>query len=446
MVETKNQFSLRKLLDSKKATFVISLIAAIIFWMVITAMESPDSKKTVTGIPVSINMEGSYVEKLGLELISDPDSYTTSVTVQGPAYVVSKLGIEDFSAVASLSDTVNGQTINKEGSYEIIVTVSRQGSKVKDNFEILSYSPQTIKIEVDFIRRKTFAVELDIDYAGKIATNFEAGEPYISDAMYENLKVEAPLTDLNKVAAVRAVVDDSESNTISETKNFTGKIKLYDSSNRELPLGDYTVTTERGVPVTTVQVTLPINQIKTVPVKAQFKNVPDGYKTTQLNHTINYKNIYIAGPPSIIGSITEIQLEPIDFDSLVIKNNKIQAVSANLILPDGVTAKSSKDAEENIASATVTFSNSVKYSKRDFTVNQIETKASGNYATLAKKITVTICGPDTILDDLKAKDFYAQIDITSVTAGRHELAARIVCKKTSLVWQSGTYKATVDVK
>lgn len=358
MAETKKGFSLRKLLESKKATLAISLIAAIIFWMVITAMESPDSKKTVTGIPVSVLFDGSSAKEKGWEIVNDVSGYTATVEVQGPAYVVSALGPDDFSAVAWVTNTVDGQTINEAGTYEIFVEVSKQGSHSRDNFEIISSSPQTVEIKMD--KKREIIVDLEIssfDYTGKLAENFVVSElPHITDTRVNKLKIKGPSIEVNKVYKAVAVVGDIADENINKSQDFDAEIKLYDKSGNELPIKNYIVTNTEGAPVNMVKVALNVKQFKQVKVKTGFQNIPEKY-TSAVPEYLN-EMVWIYGDPIDVGEMEEVVLQTLEFDSITIKKGKLEPKEVDIIPIEGVDVKLTNDiTAENIRKITVNFVN-----------------------------------------------------------------------------------------
>lgn len=425
----KKQFSFKKLFDSNKFVLLLSLVAAIIFWMVITVMESPDSENTINGLNVAIPIENSVVSEMGMDIIGDTTAYTASVTVKGPAYVISDLRTEDIAVTASISN------VTTAGTYSLELRATKQASNLNGEFEIVSISPKTISVEFDYIDTKQFAVTAQA-VGHKAISGLVTEVPFVSDSNNATLTFKGARTDIEKIAKVVAVAEVNK--TLSETETFDSKLKIYDADDKELSLDDYTVTTADGLSAPEVRVTVPVYKEKTVPIKAQFVNVPEAFKNSSISHTLEHTSIVISGPPQTIDSISSISLSEIDFDEISGNNQKFEA---SIILPEGVKNK------DNIETVTVQITGLDDYQLRTYTVSELVVTSTGSSATLSRNIrNVKIFGPKSVLRKISSSDFYAEASLEGLQSGEHSVAVRIKCKDSNEVWQVGTYTASVVVK
>ena len=94
--------------QAKKSLFnhlglkILSLLLAIIIWMIIMNLDDYSVTKTVRDIPVE-EMNGSTIENLG-KVYNIVDGDTVDVVVKGPRSLVDPLTAADFTATANLAE------------------------------------------------------------------------------------------------------------------------------------------------------------------------------------------------------------------------------------------------------------------------------------------------------------------------------------------------------
>ena len=423
-----SKISLKKLLDNKKFCIVLSTLLAVAFWFVITVNESPDSENTIGGLSVSIPIEGSVVSEMGMDVIGDPASYTATVTVKGPAYVVSDLSAKDVLVTAAISNVTNA------GTYSLDLRATKQAG-ADANFEIVSISPRSINVTFDYIETKQFTVNAQaVGY--KAVNGLVAEQPFVSDSNNAVLNFKGSRTNIGKIAKVIAVAEVNK--TLEKSATFEANLKIYDDKDNELDIKNYTITTADGLSAPDMQITVPIYKEKTVPIKAQFINAPAYFASKTISHSLSYTSLLISGPPETVDNITEIKLSEVDFDKITGNN---QTFEAALILPEGVKNK------DNIETVTVKITGLENYTARTYTVSNLVVKSGGKTATLSRNIrNVKVFGPKSVLNNMAASKLYAEVDTVGLESGEHTVTARIKCKESGKVWQIGTYTATVNIK
>lgn len=424
----KKSFSIKTLFKNNNFVLLFSLIAAIIFWLVLTVTES-DSENTVAGITVSIPIENSVVSEMGLDVIGDTAGYQAAVTVKGPAYVVGTLTPNDIAVTASISG------VTSAGSYELELRANKQAGNVNNEFEIVSISPSNIMVNFDYINTKQFVVMAQAKGASAVE-GLVAENPVVSDSNYATLTFKGSRTNIEKIAKVVAVAEVNE--VLSETKTFKSDLEIYDAENNKLPASNYTITAADGLAVSDVKISVPISKMKTVSVKAEFVNMPDAFKNSPIAHSLSYSSIDIIGPPKTIDNITSVSLSEINFDDISENNQQFEAT---LILPEGVKSV------DNIETVAVTISGLNNYVVRTFTVSNLVVSSKNGSATLSRNIrNVKIFGPKSELDRISSDDLFAEVSIDDLQSGEHTVSARIKCKTSDKIWQVGSYTATVNVK
>lgn len=426
----KKQSTKRNLFENNKMVLLLSFVAAVIFWMVLTVTESSDSKNTISGVEVTVPTENSAVGELGLDVISDLSKIKAAVNVTGPAYVVSGLSVEDFTITASLSNVTDA------GTYELKLNAAKRTTSVSNEYEITSITPSTINVTFDYIDTKQFTVTPKATGASAVE-GLTAESPIVANSNFSSLSIKGARTEIEKIYNVVATAEVDK--VLEKTENFTAGIILYDIDGNELSKDKYTIMGADGQSITEIEITVPIFKRKIVEIKAQFVNAPEKYASSPISHTLSESTVLISGPPETVDSLTSISLSEINFDNISEEN---QAFEAALILPDGIKCP------DNIDSVSVTINGLDNFITKTFTVNTISpTTTENGTVTLVRGIrNVKIMGPRSVINQLSASDLYAQLDIEGMQTGQHTVTARIRCKTSNEVWQVGTYSASVDIK
>lgn len=421
----------RRLFYNKKFAVFFSFIAAILFWMIITATESPSAENTVSGLSITVPTENSVVSELGLDVIGNITDLKASVTVKGPAYVVSAITEKDLTVTASLSNVTNA------GTYELELRANKQSGTLSGEFEIASISPATVSVTFDYIDTKQFAVT-PVAVGASAVDGLVAENPVVSDSNNATLTIKGARTEIEKID--RVVATANVNSVLSETASFDAQLAIYNAAGAKLDVSVYTITTADGSGAPNLKISVPISKIKTVPIVAAFSNLPGVFTSSPVQYELSEANIDIIGPPETVGNITQIKLSEIDFDKI---SNSSVSFTATPVLPEGIKSV------DNIEQVTVTLPNVENYITKTVTVQEVRfSKADASQtAKLTRSIrNVKICGPKSVLSKLSSSDFYAEVEISGKTDGQHTVAARIKCTESNEVWQVGTYNATVTIK
>lgn len=419
MENNKKQTPFSGLLYNKKFLFLISLIMAVIFWLVITITQNPTRSMSISNIPVTINTEGTVVSELGLGIVGD---YTDEVTVKvsGPSYIVSGLTNNDIMVTASLAE------VKGAGSYKLSLTAARGGNT--SGYTIVSVKPAEIDVTFDEFDTKTFNLVAVANGASAVE-GLVAESAVITDSEQSAVILSGPQSEMNQIAEVRAVADVNK--ILSETTSYQARLVSVDKDGNELNLKNITYPDE------TITISVPISKKKSVSVVPSFINVPKGYEKS-VPHSLSTATVTVIGPPEKIDEISSVGTEDIDFANID-KTNK--SFDVPLVLPNGVKII------ENIEFVTV----KVKIDdigKKTFIVDKISASnlGKGLSANISSPIEVTICGEKQELKNLKVDRISLVIDAAASSAGEYTFDAKISIKNSKKVWGVGTYQVTATLK
>lgn len=416
------EFSLRKILDNKKVVMALSIVVAFVFWLLIVTGETPIIDKTITGIPLTFDTEGTVAGELGLDEISGITDKTVSVKLSGPSYILNQLKDNDIIITASLSE------VTKPGEYQLSLSANKKS--FGSEYSVISITPSTVTAKFDYIDTKQFTIVPKITGVSAVA-GLEKGEPVVAEIGTDTVTIKGARTEIQKISSVVALAATNE--VLSETKSYDGTIILYDENGNELNRDNYTISASN------VKISQPILKSKTVPIKATFNNVPSAYAETPLSHTLSINEVSIAGPAETIDAISVIELQPIDFYE--ISKNK-NSFDVQLILPNGVKTV------DKIESVNVKIKTN-NLAEKSFTVSNIFATGNPNNFNVALKNSiknVKLCGLSNEIYSLKALDLYAEVNLTDRNQGDYIVTVVIKSNKYGHIWQVGTYEATIKVE
>ena len=416
------KFSLKKLLYNKRFTIPLSLIAAFAFWLVIMIKQNPDVQLTFTDVPVSINLENTFAAENGMEIIGDISSQKFTVTLKGPSYVVSALKSGDFYVYASAA------AINAPGEYQLEVSGGKN-TAVSD-YEFISISPSTVDVNFDYVDTKEFTVKAHAE--GASATEGLIAETaVVSGTESDTITIKGPRTVINSIATVEAYAAVNQ--TLSESTTYDAEIRLYDEAGKAIDMSNLTLSEKA------VKVTVPISKSVTVPVVADFTNLPDGFNKNSIAYTIDHKTVTVIGTPEAIDKIKQVTLSPIDITMITVSSNKF-VVSPKL--PDGVRLL------DTIEDFNVTV-NTSNYTEKTFNISAVRfnSLSAGLNATSETVIrNVKICGPKDVIAKLKDNMLYAVVNLSEKAAGEHTVPVSVKSDSYNNIWQVGSYSTTVKIR
>lgn len=422
-IKIPGNFSLRRLLYNKRFTVPFSLVMAFALWLIIVINQNPERKRIFTDIPVTINLENTFVAENNMEIIGDITDQRFTVTVNGPSYVVSALKSSDFYVFASAA------AINAPGEYQLEVSGSKN-TAVSD-YEIVSITPSTVNVNFDYVDTKEFTLKAKADGVSAVE-GLVAENAVVSGTESDTITIKGPRTVMNRISSVVAYA--AVNKTLSESTTYDSEIQLFDENDERIDMSDLTLSE------TAVKVTVPISKKKTVRVVADFSNLPPGFSKSSISYSVDHSEVTVIGIPDAISKISEVTLLPIDITAV---STASRSFDVSVKLPEGVRLLDSID------DFTVTVDTS-GYAEKTFTVAVIKPTGlnSGLKATVTDDVirNVKICGPKSVISRLKDNMLYAQADLSDKAAGEHTVLVTVKSDSYNNIWQVGSYSTTVKIQ
>ena len=240
----KKKISFKNLIYDNRFVLALSIIAAVIIWIVVAIQASPEDDRIIKDVPVKIEISNN-VSNLGLQMFGNTD-FTVEVKVHGKRYEVAEsvLTKDDISVVAKTNyvDSTGSQTLKLE-------VTAKDPSKA--NYEIVSLSQDSINVYFDYYKEGEYTLQPDVVYDGaSYVTNGLIAETPVLSA--NTVKLSGPVTEMAKIKKVVARVTLNKK--ISATTTLDAEI---------IPLSEYGgklqyITVNDGL--ADITMTLPIYQ------------------------------------------------------------------------------------------------------------------------------------------------------------------------------------------
>ena len=209
-MKSKGLLSPSRLFRNNKFLLVLSLIIAVVIWVIISLSNTNESDRVINDIPIEINLSDEAV-KNGLKIFSG-DNQTASVTVKGNRVTLGSITSDDVIVSAQTAGT-----ISTSGTYALSLTAKKAMST--DNFEITSsVSPSVITVFVDHSKKASYEIENKVKYT--VAKGYHADVTLSTD----KIKVKGPQSEVSKIAS--AVIEGTIGGEIREDKSSEFDIKL----------------------------------------------------------------------------------------------------------------------------------------------------------------------------------------------------------------------------
>ncbi|MGN0172752.1 MAG: YbbR-like domain-containing protein [Acutalibacteraceae bacterium] len=408
----KRKFSFSKLLYHDKLMMLLSLICAVVIWVLVISGPSNISERSISA-KVSVDLTNTYAYQSGLRLIGDTE-FDVQINVSGTWAVVSRLDESDFRVRPDLSG------ITGPGDVELALTVSR--NSMETDYDILSVTPGTVSVACDYWEDgKSFELQTDLSQLSvSDPDTMRIGEPVLDKTAFPNgsLTIEGPKTVVDQIDSLVARVAQQE--VISDIRQYDVPVTALDKNGNEV---DISYCSFKELSENRVSLTVPVWVERHIDFGYTLENVPAGIDAKSIL-TLTPSGIDVLGPSGELDAL-EKQFEnlgTVNFSYLSVLNN---TASFDLNIPTTVrvtdnvtTAKvkldtsglSTKIFEVTASSDTVTVSGNISA----YTVTVSQQKLSG----------ITVVGRQSSIDAITADNLTLTVDVgASPTAGTRQYDA-----------------------
>lgn len=404
---------MKKNMINKFTLKVLSLIIAILIWLLVRNVDDPIVVRTFYEIPVSIENASYLAENLEIPLLVDGKD-TVKVRVKGARSVVSKLKKEDIKAVADMTQIISKDTT------PIMVPVEVTGTGISDSD--ITVRPRNIQVDIEKQKsvEKTIAVSTGDTQPDK---DYEIGN---LKANPEKVTISGPETIINKIDKVVALIDVTgrkESNI-----EIKSQLKIYDKNLDELSPKQLEYLNIKEISDNTIRIQAQFWKVKqNVKIKAEYSGEPKrGYEVDSINLVPD--TISVAGTDEALKKLEQ------EVNTLEIPGKYIdvtdktgdfeQNIDLSELLPEDL--KLVRDLNSSVI-ATVKI---LPYNSRDYEVSVTQIEADNKAEDLDlvfqdEQITIRAKAKEQDLDSLSAANIQVQIDLSGYGEGEYEVPVTV---------------------
>lgn len=434
----KKNLTFSQLLHKDKLMMLVSLILAIVIWVLVVYDQGNTEERPISGIPVSVTLTPFASEDLKLRIVDGADAVAT-VYVEGPRSVIGQLSKQDITVTADTG------TVLTAGTYTVPIraTVSADCDivKVVGNDGVNA----TIRITCDVIHEKNFPLTSDnvempnLSLVDSKTMRFGMPSPSGTAIKEGNVVVSGPKTRVSSIARVAAIIQEEKQ--ISETASFTADLVAYDAYDR--PVEGITFLNAED---SQINVVVPVLHYYTEQLALNVKNAPEGLedKVSVTPQTIELW--------AISSELEEYLVEV--HDHLTVDFHQVLAEGKDIVLPLEMRKTSSFLPFSNSEIVQVDLDVSA-YTNKSFNLSLSEENVEilncpegfvleWNQAELQN---VIICGSNSILRSIKADNLKVVVDLEGLSAGHHTIKVQVLCDsaKTWTYYGENGYEVQVNI-
>ena len=380
---------------------VIALPAAILLWLYVVTVVSPNSNTVIRDIPVSY--EGTILlEERELIMTSEAGSVTLKVT--GDRVNLTKLTNQNIRVVADLSRV----SITEPGEYWVPLSVSIPDIAGKVSYDFQDKDKSQIRITVTRLVTKTIPVELDTaDAKAKEGFFFDSG-----NAACEPSEITVSGPDYEVDTIERAVIDCTDVSELTETAVGPRPIVLEQADGTEA------VLTLSSVSQTEATVSLPIQKYKELEISVAIKEGGGANAENVESLLFSSESVLVRGSAAQIDNLSDtLVIGTVDLAKITAGNN---VKSFSVRLPSGI--KNVNGIDQVDVTVKLTGLRVQTYLVFADSVTLLHIPQNAKVEVNVEKIAVKLRGPEADISAVNAEDIHIALDLSGVTESGEVLA------------------------
>ena len=407
-------------MKNKIWSLLLSVTLAVGLWMYVTTTVSPNSKTTISDIPVVFEGESWLLENRNLMITAGMDA-TVDLDISGNRSDLNKVHRSNVILKIDLTKVYEAGKIN------LAYTPTFPPDVPSGSITVESRSPAAITLTVE--KRLTKEIPVNVVFRGAVPENFIADtENVVLD--YPVINIKGPASVVEQIAKARIDIDlEDRTESLSETYRFT----LCDEEGN--PVDVEQITTD----VAEVHLEVRIQRYKEIPLKL---NVIYGGGATEgyTRYEITPSSIRVSGSDAVLADLSEIVLGTVNFAEQTENAETVYPIN----LPEGVTNLTGLTE----ATAQIRF---VGLSIKEFTTENIKltnVPAGMECELMNEVMKVTLRGPVGRINQIKPEDIVVTVDLTGKEPGASTVKATVSVRGDTeeLIGAVGTHTVSVTLK
>lgn len=415
----KKKSPMKRIYDTKAFWIVISLLASIAIWIYITDIDKETWKTTFYGVRVELEGDDILRDSKGL-VITDLDTNTVTVELEGPRRIVGSLSSADLVAKVDVSKLSQAAYTSQPYYVSLPDGIDKSGIKV------IRQSPGTVNFMVSKLSSKT--VQVRGGFEGSLSPNRTAETPVFEPS---TITVSGPESYIKNVDY--AWVTFGKGVTVEKSYSIDTGFSLMNAQGETCSMENINVSTD------TVKATLPILEIKEVKLGI---DVVEGSGATNSNTKIKIEpeTIMLAGDSAILSGMNKIILGTIDLSDFSSTYTETYTIPLDNELRNLTGITEAKVTVEVVGLETRNFK--IK------NISCIHTPDGTVVDILSESMDVTIRGTVDQLNNVKPENIRAVVDLTDFkdSLGAYMPEAKIYVDGVTGVGAVGENKVSIEIR
>ncbi len=417
----RTKIDLEHLFDNKWFLRISSIVIAVIIWITLSLTLYPTIHKTVSNIPLTVDLTGTKAEREGLSVVNYGIKQV-SATINGMRYEIGNYSSDDLYA------TVDASKVSKAGEYEFDVKIQ---SKNDDDFTVEQITPPKVSVKLDYI--ETVEKEVSVE-----ALQVSAAEGYTlteTSVSPQTVKITGPKEKVAKITDVK--VRFNKKMSLSESYSASSsEIVLYQNDD-EIDQSDITLNTDKF----TIDFFIYIK--KTLPFEIGIQGAPDNFDESVISYSFSEESIDILSPNNSIADVTSKHLGYLQLKDIRpgMKFDMDVKTESGQINASGITSVTVKINKSDLTKKVISLDKSQISIINKSDDNKISKKTN-------KIENITIYGPKDVISNIDDSDFIAELDLNGETLkkGSYTKSVTIYSPSSGKVWAYGSYDIIIEAK
>lgn len=395
---------MKRLLTNNLGLKLLSIISAVMLWLIIVSINDPVIYQDFTGIRVTMLNEDAVTDKDKVYRIED-NSDIISIKVRAKRSELQKLSSEDFTATADME-----KNIKFDNLVGIEVTCNSLNVRTTD----ITKSRENVVISIEDASSEQFNV--GVNQSGTEGEGYKVGTAVPEQSL---IQISGPASVIAEIARVEVDLNVTGFTT-DQIKNCA--IKILDSDNNQID----TTYLEYNGKTTGMNVHVTMFKKKKVRLRVDYTGTPgEGYSFKEL--TFKPETLEIAGTEEDIADLREISIpgEAVNIDGIT-EDTQIN-VDVTRYLPENIRLGNERDASIAVE---VTLEKkqgkTVRIPVSDIELKNVPQGLEVDFDKL-KEIEIIVMGTSAELAELDESEILAGLDLDGYS-------------------RAGTYKKALDVE
>lgn len=378
---------------------IISVVVAILMWLVVTNSSDPVVWRQQVNIPVRILNTDLLTAEGKVYTILDDSATIPVVNYSAPRSIADSIKSENIVATADIQELTNVNTVRIHLSSNIYNT----------QIESIEGSIDSVKFSIE--DRKTSAFLLQVSTNGEPANGYSVGDV---TSEQNQIRVSGPESLVSAIRTASAVVDIN-----GAAGNITtyADVRLYDKEGEQIPTANLTMN------ITSVKVSVSILATKTLPVNVTTTGQPATGYLVSGDVTVTPESVEMAGRTSALGSYNEITIPEEELDITGATETVVKEINITPYVPELIRFADSS--YNGIVTVTVPVeavaSDEIDVSITDIAMENVPEGmtaeiVSEDLSPAAGMLRVKVLGLDQTLSTLQAAQLTPYVDVGAALA------------------------------